>query len=230
MVDPGTYKADALVTLWEHDVPLTSSEVKKKGDTGDVTQQLRELYDDGYVERDGVGKRGSPYEYTLTGKGEAAARDLANGDEDPPEDAGLGALFDDPENDVDEPDEDTEVEPDAADHLVDAKVDATEERIADVERYVDGVDDRLRRLEESLSGADNVVAISDDDLVDAVYLIANADCAGASYGKKTELIAGLIGADESGPTTIFDRLNAVLTGDEADVERVEDLVEGDADE
>lgn len=219
-----TYKDDALVALYEaDDTPIPPSEVGNRmpATPTDLSMTLKRLFDDGFVDRHGEGKRGDPYRYELTGKGEAAAKDLSNGDE-PPEDAGLNALFGD---------EDDEEPP----------RDPTEERIADVERYVDGVDSRLqsledafgeanveredarhrlRAIEDALSGADNVVALSDDDLVDAVYLIANAECDGASYQKRTQLIAGLIGADAESDG-LFAQLATVLSGEYVEVTNVE---------
>lgn len=322
---PGTYKEDAIVGLFEaDDDTLTSAEVGNHMPAAptDPSTVMKRLHDDGYVDREGDGVRGDPYRYTLTGKGEAAAKDLID-DVDVDEDTGLDALFD-AEDDFDDddyvslpmnaddgdvdkgvryrahinnvedfgvfvslnhaeddvtglvhkskfPDDyeptdfaegdhigvmladhsdrgldfemvaafDTvrgveferhptvapEAEPEEPDEPVESEDepepperDAFEERIADIERAVqdkanqvdtdhlrNDVDsafgelseayDRIRSIEDALSGADHTVALTDEELVDAVYLIANADAERASYRRRTDLIARLIGAD-----------------------------------
>lgn len=200
-----TYKEDATVALYEaDDTPLTANEVGKRmpASPTDTSTVMKGLYDDGFVDREGSGNPGDPYRYELTGKGEAAARDLANGDE-VPEDAGLNALFDD--EPVDDDDEDDE-----------PPRDPTEERIADVERYVDGVESRLssvedavgsnnvaredvkhrlRELEDAVDGGDHVVTFDDKEFVETVLMVAQSDYGGST--KKRHVISTLLGVEDA---------------------------------
>ena len=203
---PDSYKADALRVVFDADEPLTSREVGRRmvASPADTSTVMKDLYDDGYVDREGEGKRGDAYRYTTTSKGDAAANDLRNGDEEP-ENAGISALFDDGPTEA-----------------------VGEERVADVERYVDGVDDRLQDVEKAIGDLQDAVGatvpkhiredvdavygrlngieksieglstaesagLSDEDRVEAAYYIANSERGGARTKKR--LIGSLMGVD-----------------------------------
>lgn len=237
-----TYKNDATKELHEaDDTPLTAAQVGKRmpAAPSDPTTVMKGLYDDGYVDRVGEGKRGDPYRYELTAKGEAAANDLLNGDDDPPEDAGLGALFD--SEAPDDPDEDDVDDPNPGTNP-DTKPprDPVEERFADVERYVDGVEarlsevedavgsnnvaredikHRLRQIEDRFEDADRVVAFdTDKEFVECVLMVAQSDHGGAS--KKRAVISSLLGIEDRESkgllSRVFEKAAEQSTDDTAD--------------
>ena len=90
---PDSYKADALQAVFDADEPLTSREVGRRmvASPSDTSTVMKDLYDGDMVDRTGEGKRGDPYRYELTGKGEAYARDLVGDEPNGP--TGLDALF-----------------------------------------------------------------------------------------------------------------------------------------
>jgi len=200
MVQPDTYKADALITLHdadEGDLPMTSSEVGRRVVTrpSDQTAVMSNLYEENYVIRKGEGVRGDPYRYELTPKGQAAATDLS--DDGDNGDAGIDALFGDED-------------PEATDDLAD-RIRGLEQVVGEANVEREDARHRLRQIEDALSGADHMVGLPDDDLVDAVYLIANSE--NGSYRKKTSIISNLIGVD---------------TDDGCDADEMESLTHHDA--
>jgi len=167
-----TYKEDAIVALYEaDDTPLTSSELYERVPNGpaDMSTVTKHLHDDGFADRKGEGKRGDPYRYELTGKGEAAAKDLVG--DDPDGDTGLSALgFGD----------------DKADD--EATRDPHEKRIADVEN-------RLSSVEDAIGDADRVVAFDDTVFVETVLMVASSSHGSAS--KRRHVLSTLLGVEDA---------------------------------
>lgn len=183
---PLSNKDDALVVLLKaDDEPLSASDIRSRmvSSPKDMTMNMKRLLDDGYVDRVGEGVRGDPYRYELTGKGEAAANDLQVGDGDPPEDAGLGQLFD-------------SEAPDGPEPSIDPEDVAPVEAVRDLNDRMHRLRSEVEAIRNGLTSGDNVVELTDGELTDAVYLIANSGGVdGASYRRRTALIARLIGAD-----------------------------------
>lgn len=223
-----TYKEDAIVVLYEADEPLTSREVGRRmaNIPTDTSTVLKRLHDEDFADREGEGKRGDPYRHTLTGKGEAAAKDLT--DDGDNGDAGLAAL-----GFGDEPDEDTEVEPDVADHLIDAKVDGVEDRVSSLEDVVgqanverEDVKHRLRELEAAVDGADHVVAFDDKEFVETILMVAQSEYGGVT--KKRHVLSTLLGVEDAEEKSLLSRaLSAAAnkTNDDATEDDTDDVTE-----
>lgn len=201
---PDTQKANALRVIANAGDPLTATQVANmmESDPADPTMTLKRLYDDEYVARDGDGGPGDAYKYTVTTKGDAAARDLSvRASDDPSDDqpseppSGLDVLFPD--------DDKTHAAPDVADRLEDLKrtVDAFGERIDALEDVAgsnnvarEDIKHRLRQIEarvDEYEDADRLVALSGEDVVRLVDMVAQSDA--RSGRKRRDMVAKILG-------------------------------------
>lgn len=77
-IRPGTQKADALLAIAESTDRLTQRQVAERIGSHYASSPLADLWNNGFVDRNGIGGPHNPYQYSLTPKGVRAADKLGH--------------------------------------------------------------------------------------------------------------------------------------------------------